>query len=151
MRQTEPKLIWNEPPTVGYFALGGSLYMNVLVKRTGGVCKPNRVVGVTPIQHAFEIESSAGCRMIVSLIIGGGNKRSCTGLRRARRRWHGGTRRPPPAVHQNQHQTDTIEPFCSKTFNEVLDCADPALVLLQIRENQIWCVHLITCVYNIHK
>ena len=40
-----------------------------------------------------------------SVVIGGDNKRS-----RARRRWHDGTRRPPPAV---QHQTDTIEPFCS--------------------------------------
>ena len=110
--------------------------MNVLVKRTGDVCKPNRVVGVTPIEHAFEIESSAGFRM--SVVIGGDNTRSCTGLRRARRRWHGGTRRPPPAVHQ--HQADTIQPLCSKAFNAVIDCADQALVLLQIRENQIRCV-----------
>ena len=69
MRQTEPKSILSEPPTVDYFAPVGSLYMNVLVKRTGDVCKPNRVVGVTPIEHAFEIESSAGCMMIVSLFV----------------------------------------------------------------------------------
>ena len=43
--------------------------MNVLVKRTGDVCKPNRVVGVTLIEHAFEIESSAGCMMKVSLFV----------------------------------------------------------------------------------
>ena len=86
-----------------------------------------------------------------SVVIGGDNKRSCTGLRRASRRWHGGTRRPLPAVHQNQHQADTIAPFCSKPFNAVLDCADPALVLLQIREKQIRCVQFINCVYNIHK
>ena len=40
----------SEPPTVEYFAPAGSLYMNVLVKRTGDVCKPNRVVGVTPME-----------------------------------------------------------------------------------------------------
>ena len=33
------------------------------------------------------------------VVIGGVNKRSCTGRRRARRKWHGGTRRPPPVVH----------------------------------------------------
>ena len=68
MTQTEPKLILSEPPTVEYFAPAGSLYMHVLVKRTGDICKPNRVVGVTPMEYAFEIESSAGCRMIVSLL-----------------------------------------------------------------------------------
>ena len=31
--------------------------------------KPNRVVGVTPMEYAFEIESSAGCRVIVSLLV----------------------------------------------------------------------------------
>ena len=69
MRQTEPKLILREPPTVDHFAPVGSLYMNVLVKRTGDVCKPNHVVGVTPIEHVFEIESSTGCRVIVSLLV----------------------------------------------------------------------------------
>ena len=44
-----------------------------------------------------------------SVVIGGDNKHSCAGRRRARRRWHGSTRRPSPAVHQNQHQTKTIE------------------------------------------
>ena len=44
--------------------------MNVLVKRTGDVCKPTtRVVGVTPMEYAFEIKSSAGCRMMVSLLV----------------------------------------------------------------------------------
>ena len=38
-------------------------------KRTRDVCKPNRVVGVTPMEYAFEIESSADCRMIVSLLV----------------------------------------------------------------------------------
>ena len=69
MRQTEPKLILSEPPTIDYFAPVGSLYVNVLIKRTGDVCKPNRVVGVTPMEYAFELESSAGCRMIVSLLV----------------------------------------------------------------------------------
>ena len=69
MTQTEPKLILSEPPTFEYFAPADSLYMNVLVKRTGDVFKPNRVVGVTPMEYAFEIESSAGCRMMVSLLV----------------------------------------------------------------------------------
>ena len=69
MMQIEPKLILSEPPTVEYFAPAGSLYMKVLVKRTGDVCKPNRVVGVMPMECAFEIESSTGCRMIVSLLV----------------------------------------------------------------------------------
>ena len=69
MTQTEPKLILSEPPTVEYFDPAGSLYMNVLVNRTGDVCNPNRVIGVMPMEHAFEIESSAGCRMIVSLLV----------------------------------------------------------------------------------
>ena len=72
-----------------------------------------------------------------SVIIGGGNKHCCAGRRRATRRWRGGTRLPPPAVLQSQHQTETIEPLCSKLeeancVNAVLDCADLALVLLQV-------------------
>ena len=72
-----------------------------------------------------------------SVVIGGDNKHSCAGRRRVRRIWHGGTRRPPPAVHQNQHQTETIEPLCSKLeeangVKPVIDCGDLALVLLQV-------------------
>ena len=72
-----------------------------------------------------------------SVIIGGDNKHCCAGRRRARRRWRGGTRLPQPVVIQNQHQTETIEPLCStlegeNCVNAVLDCADLALVLLQV-------------------
>ena len=148
MRQTEPKLILSEPPTVDYFAPVGSLYMNVLVKRTGDVCKPKRGVRVTPIEHLFEIESSTGCRMIVSLLVVTTNVAAPDS---------DAPDEDGTAAHDDLHQQfikinirQTI-PFCSKPFNAVLDCADPALVLLQIRENQIRCVHFINCVYNIHK
>ena len=72
-----------------------------------------------------------------SVVIDGDNKHSCAGRRRVRRRWHGGTRRTPPTVNQNQHQTETIEPLCSKLeeancVNSVLDYADLALELLQV-------------------
>ena len=72
-----------------------------------------------------------------SVVIGGDNKHSCAGRRRVRRRWHGGTRRPPPAVNQNQLQTGTIEPLCANLeeaycVNPVLDYADLALELLQV-------------------
>ena len=72
-----------------------------------------------------------------SVVIGCDNKHSCAWRRRVRRRWHGGTWRPPPTVHHNQHQTVTIEPLCSKLeeancVNLVLDCADLALVLFQV-------------------
>ena len=72
-----------------------------------------------------------------SLIIGGDNKHCFAGRRRARRRWRGGTRLPQPAVIQNQHQTETIEPLCS-TLEEancaitVLDFANLAIVLLHV-------------------
>ena len=97
--------------------------MNVLVKRTGDVYKPNRVVGVTLIEHAFEIESSAGCMMIVSLLVVttkvaapdvDAPDEDGTAAR---------TRRPQPAVHYNQHQTDTIEQFCSNQ-----SCSGPSTI-----------------------
>ena len=81
-----------------------------------------------------------------SVIIGADNKHCSSGRRRTIRRWRGGTRIPPPAVLQNQHQTETIEPLCSKLeeancANAVLDCADLALVLLQ--------VHYVLCSFYI--
>ena len=40
------------------------------------------------MEYAFEIESRL---QDDSVVIGGDNKRSCTGRRRVRQRWHGGT------------------------------------------------------------
>ena len=81
-----------------------------------------------------------------SVIIGGDNKHFCAGRRRARRRWRGGSRLPPPAVLQIQHQTETIESLCSKLeeedcVNAVLDCADLALVLLQVHY-ALWSLYI---------
>ena len=147
MRQTEPKLILSEPPTVDYFAPVGSLYMNVLVKRTGDVCKPNRVVGVTPIEHVFEIESSAGCRMIVSLLVVTTNVAApARQTKMARRHMTTSTSSSSKSTSGRHHSTVLLETLQCSPF-----CADPALVLLQIRENQIRCVHFMSCVYNIHK
>ena len=42
-----------------------------------------------------------------SVIIGGDNKHCFAGRRRARRRWRGCTRVPPPGVLQTQHRTET--------------------------------------------
>ena len=47
MRQTELIIILSEPSTFDSFGPVGSLYMTFLVKRTGDVCKPNRVVRFT--------------------------------------------------------------------------------------------------------
>ena len=67
-----------------------------------------------------------------SVVIGGDNKRSCTGLRRARRRWHGGTRRQAVLKSTSDRHYRTI---LLESVNAVIDCADLrdlALVLLQI-------------------
>ena len=98
--------------------------------------KSANLVGVTAMEHAFGIESSAGT-VDDSVIIVGDNKHCCAGRRRVRQRWRGGTRLPPPAVLQNQHKTETIEPLCStleeaNCVNAFFDCADLALVLSQV-------------------
>ena len=86
-----------------------------------------------------------------SVTIGGYNKHCCARRRRAIRRWRGGTRLPLPAVLQNQYQTETIEPLCSKLeganwVNAVLECADLALVLLQVHY-ALWSFYISdTCV-----
>ena len=61
-----------------------------------------------------------------SVVISGDNKHSCAGRRRT-----------PTTVNQNQHQTETIKPLCSKLeeancVNSVLDYADLSLELLEV-------------------
>ena len=79
MTQTEPKLILSEPPTVDYFAPAGSLYMNVLVKRTGDVCKPNPGGWSDADGVGLRVRDRIlGRLQDDSVVIGGDNKRSCT-------------------------------------------------------------------------